>query len=311
VKVLFAGASGTLGRALVPALIDAGHEVIGLTRHPLAAERLRALGVRPIVTDVLDRGSLLPAVRELRADAVLHQLTALASAPTHHRSMHATNVLRTEGTRNLVDAARQVGAHRIVTQSIVFGYGFGRHPGTLDERAAFGVPRGDATDETIEALAENERMVRHAENVEGVALRYGLFYGRDADTVRRMLRRRMLPVTSGGAVPLIHHDDAAAATVAALERGEPGAAYNIADDDGSQTWRGYLTDAAAAFGLPRPLTVPAPVLRVAVPYAARIMADLDLRVSSERAHRELGWTPRYPSAREGWRSGEAGVGGRP
>ncbi len=302
-KVLFAGASGTLGRALVPQLIDAGHEVIGLTRHPLSAERLRALGVRPIVTDVLDRGSVLPAVRGIRADAVIHQLTALGSPPTHHRSMHATNVLRTEGTRTLVDVARQVEARRFVTQSIVFGYGFGRHPGILDERAAFGVPAGDATDETVEALAENERIVRHIDGVEGIALRYGLFYGRDAATVRRMLQRRMLPVPiHGGSVPLVHHDDAAAATVAALERGEPGAAYNVADDDASQTWRSHFTAAATALGVPRPLAVPAEVLRVAVPYAARIMADLDLRVSSERAHRELGWTPRHPSAREGWRA---------
>jgi nucleoside-diphosphate-sugar epimerase len=303
VKLLFAGASGTLGRALVPQLIAAGHEVVGLTRHPAAAERLRALGARPIVTDVLDRGSLLPAVRELTVDAVLHQLTSLSSAPTHHRSMSATNRLRTEGTRNIVDAARLAGAGRIVTQSIVFGYGFGRHPGTLDERASFGVPVGDATDGVMEALAENERLVLHADSMEGVALRYGLFYGRDADTVRRMLRRRMLPVaTSGGAVPLIHHDDAAAATVAALERGEPGAAYNITDDDPAQTWRSHLTEAASAFGEPRPLALPAAVLRVAVPYAARIMAGLDLRVSSERAHRELDWTPRFPSAREGWRA---------
>ena len=305
-KVLFAGASGTLGRALVPQLLAAGHEVIGLTRHPLAAERLRGLGARPIVVDVLDRGALLPAVRELRVDAVLHQLTALSSAPTHHRSMRATNVLRTEGTRNLVEAARLAGARRIVTQSIVFGYGFGRHPGTLDERAAFGVPAGDATDGIVEALAENERLVRQAENMEGVALRYGLFYGRDADAVRRMLRRRMLPVaTAGGALPLIHHDDAAAATVAALERGEPGAAYNVADDDPSQTWRGYLTEAASAFGAPAPLAMPAGLLSVAVPYAARIMSGLDLRVSSERAHRELDWVPRYPSAREGWRAASA------
>ena len=274
-KVLFAGASGTLGRSLVPQLLAAGHEVIGLTRHPLAAERLRALGVRPITLDVLDRGALLPAVRELRIDAVLHQLTALSSAPTHHRSMRATNILRTEGTRNLVEAARVSGARRIVTQSIVFGYGFGRHPGTLDERAPFGVPAGDATDDVVEALVEGARMPR----------------------------RRMLPTaTSGGAVPLIHHDDAAAATVAALERGEPGAAYNIADDDPGQTWRGYLVEAASALGAPAPLALPAAVLRAAVPYAARIMAGLDLRVSSERAHRELGWAPRYPSAREGWRA---------
>jgi len=302
-KILFAGASGTLGRALVPLLIGAGHEVLGLTRDEAAARRLAGLGVEPVLADVLDRDALLTALRGRRADAVLHELTALRSAPMRDRSMHATNVLRTVGTRHLLEAAHELGARRFVTQSIVFGYGFGAIPGTVDETAPFGVPGPHDAVETVEALAENERLTLGTDGIEGVALRYGLFYGRDADTVRRMLRRRMLPVTShDGALPLIHHDDAAAATLAALERGEPGQAYNLADDDPTQTWRGYVTEAADVFGLPRPLRVPAGLLRVAAPYAARLMTSLDLRVSSDRAHRDLGWTPRYPSAREGWRA---------
>jgi nucleoside-diphosphate-sugar epimerase len=302
-KILFAGASGTLGRALVPMLVDAGHQVLGVTRDEGAARRLAGMGVEPIVADVLDRDALLTAVRGRRADAVLHELTALRTAPTRDRSMHATNLLRTVGTRHLVDAARELGARRFVTQSIVFGYGFGSIPGIVDESAPFGVPGPHDAVETVQALAENERLTLGTDGVDGVALRYGLFYGRDADTVRRMLRRRMLPVAShGGALPLIHHDDAAASTVAALERGEPGTAYNVADDDPSQSWRGYVTEAAEVFGLPRPLRVPAALLRVVAPYAARLMTSLDLRVSSERAHRDLAWTPRYPSAREGWRA---------
>ena len=307
-KVLFAGASGTLGRALVPQLVDAGHEVIGITRDPAAGARLAGLGVEPVVADVLDRDALIAAVSGHRADAVLHELTALRSAPTHDRSMHATNVLRTTGTRNLLDAARAVGARRMVTQSIVFGYGFGAHQGVLDEAAPFGVVDPSQPRETTAALAENERLVMNAEGIEGIALRYGLFYGRDAPMIERMLRRRMLPVSSwAGDVPLVHHDDAAAATVAALERGIPGVAYNIADDDPGQSWRGYLAEAATVFGAPRPLTLPAGLLRVAIPYAARLMTELDLRVDSGRAHRELDWTPRYPSAREGWRASAGGL----
>jgi nucleoside-diphosphate-sugar epimerase len=302
-KVLFAGASGTLGRALLPQLLAAGHEVIALTRGDAAAERLRAAGADPIVADVLDRDALLGALRDRRADAVLHELTALATAPTRYASMHATNVLRTTGTAHLLDAARELGATRFVTQSIVFGYGYGARPGVLDESAPFGEPDGTGADETLAALAENEGRVLGADGIEGVALRYGLFYGLDAGTVRTMLRRRMLPVgRSEGAIPLIHHEDAAAATVAALERGTPGTAYNIADDDPDQSWRGYLSAAATAFGLPRPMRWPGPLLRLAAPYAARLMLDLDLRVSTERAHRDLGWAPRYPSAREGWRA---------
>jgi len=302
-KVLFAGASGTLGRALLPQLLESGHEVIALTRNTTAAERLRATGVEPVVADVLDREALLGALGGRRADAVLHELTALSSAPTSYRSMQATNVLRTTGTAHLIEAARRMGATRFVTQSIVFGYGYGPRPGVLDESAAFGRPDGTPVDPTLAALAENESAVLGAEGLEGIALRYGLFYGRDADTVRRMLHRRMLPVgPSSGSIPLIHHDDAAAATVAALERGEPGSAYNIADDDPGQSWRSYLEAAAAAFDTPRPLRWPAGLLRAMAPYAARLMLDLDLRVSTSRARRELGWTPRYASASEGWRA---------
>lgn len=302
-KLLFAGASGTLAQALLPQLLEAGHEVVALTRSPAAAELLHRAGAHPVLADVLDRGGLLGALRGHRADAVLHELTALASAPTGYRSMHQTNVLRTTGTAHLMDAARELGAARFVTQSIVLGYGYRAHRGELDESAPFGEPDGTGADETLSALAENERVVLGAGDIEGVSLRYGLFYGRDAATVRRMLRRRMLPVTgSTGSVPFIHHEDAASATVAALERGEPGAAYNIADDDPGQSWRSYLDDAAEAFGVPHPVRWPVPVLRVAAPYAARLMVDLDLRVATSRAHRDLGWSPRHPSAKEGWRA---------
>src|SRR5690606_12671072 len=162
-----------------------------------------AAGAEPVVADVLDRNGLLDALRGLRADAVLHELTALASAPMGYRSMHATNVLRTTGTAHLLDAARQLGARRFVTQSIVFGYGYGRSEGTVDETAPFGVPDGTGVDATLLALAENERAVREADGIERIALRYGLVYGLDADSVRRMRRRRMLPVTdSTGSVPI-------------------------------------------------------------------------------------------------------------
>ena len=301
-RVLFAGASGILGRALVPQLLAAGHDVIALTRSPAAADRLTGSGADAVVARALDREELLAALRGIRADAVLHELTALTKPPTRYRAMRMTNALRTLGTANLLDAADAVGATRFVTQSIVFGYGYRAHPATIDESAPFGEPDGTPVDPTSEALAENERRVFES-GLDGIALRYGLFYGGDAETVRGMLHRRMLPAVAGwnGSVPLIHHEDAARATVTALEDGRPGTAYNVADDDPSQSWASYVDAAAEAWEEPRPPRVPGAVLRVAAPYAARLMGGMDLRVATHRI-RSLGWTPRYPSAREGWRA---------
>lgn len=305
-RVLLAGASGTLARALVPQLRAAGHDAVALAHSPSSAERLRGGGLETIVADALDRDGLLRAVTGVRADAVMHQLTALKSAPTHYRSMRRTNELRTVGTSNLLEAARAVGARRFLTQSIVFGYGFRRRQaGLLDESAPFGEPEGGGVDPTLAALRSTEQQVLGAAGIEGISLRYGLFYGLDAPTMSTMLRRRMLPVTdSTGLIPVVHHEDAASATVAALEHGIPGGVYNVAADE-PVTWRRHAETAAAAFGAPPPLRVPVGLLRVLLPYAGELMTRIDLRVSSERAHRELGWSPRFGTVEEGWRAAAA------
>ncbi|CAN5124982.1 NAD(P)-dependent oxidoreductase [soil metagenome] len=305
-RVLLAGASGTLGRALVPQLLAAGHDVVGITRSPQSAERLAAGGVEPVVADVLEREALLSALRGRRADVVVHEMTALKEAPLFYRSMSATNGLREVGTSHLIDAARAVKATRILTQSIVFGYGFrASHPLPLEESAPFGQAEGGGVDATLAALASTEQQVFEAEGIEGIALRYGLFYGLDADLLAPMLRKRMLPATNwSGRIPFVHHEDAAAATVAALDRGVAGRAYNVAD--GGATWRHYAESAARTFGAPAPLIVPRGLVRAAIPYAAELMTRLDLTVSSDLAGRELGWTPRYASVDEGWASARVG-----
>jgi nucleoside-diphosphate-sugar epimerase len=298
-KVLLAGASGTLGRALVPQLIDAGHEVIGLTRTPAGAERLRAMGADPVVADVLDRDALLTAVTGRSADAVLHELTDLTKPPLRVADMTGTNRLREVGTSHLIDAARAVGATRMLTQSIVFGYGFQPRGRVLDETDPFGEPEGTRFDPTTAALRSTEQQVFGADGIEGISLRYGLFYGLDAGTMAPLLRRRMLPVADhDGLIPCIHHEDAAAATVSALTNGVAGQAYNVADSGSS--WRHYAETAARAFGAPKPLVLPKGLLRAAFPYAAQLMTRMDLTVSSDRAARDLGWTPRYPSVDQGW-----------
>ncbi len=295
-QVLLAGASGTLGGPLVRQLVAAGHQVSGTTRSSQGASRIMQLGGSAIVVDVMDRDALLKAVEGRAFDAVINELTALKKAPIRHRDMAQTNALRIEGTAHLLEAAQATGAQRFLTQSIVLGYGYMDHGTTpLTEDSPFGVPRGNAFDPHLAAMVSTEQQVTKAAGIEGIALRYGLFYGADIDTFVDMLRRRMLPVTrNGGEIPFIHHEDAAAATVAALPHGRAGSAYNIVDDR-PVTFRQLVTAIAEHQQAPRPLVVPEWVLAVAAPYAKALFAGVSMRVSNARAKKELSWQPKYPS----------------
>jgi len=304
-RVLLAGASGAIGMPLTRRLIAHGHEVLGLTRDRTDTGPLAALGATPVVADALDRDGLLRAVDGLSADAVVHELTALRTPPRRYSGMTPTNRLRAEGTTNLLAAADVLGAERFVTQSIVFGYGFADH-GTrvLGEDDPFGVPAGNANDPAVAAMLSAEQQAFTAP--EGIALRYGLFYGGDVDDVRALLARRGLPVAAGGILPWVHHDDAATATVAALEHGRPGQAYNIADDQPA-TWREVFTAMADALGVPRPRHLPRWLFRRAAPYVASFAVDTTLRVTNAKAKAELGWQPSYPTYHDGIRAMAAHV----
>jgi len=274
--------------------------VAGLTRNPGGAEVIRRRSATPIIADVLDRESLLRAVDGMHFDAVLHELTALKKAPLRHADMRPTDVLRIRGTRHLLEAAAATGARRFITQSIVFGYGYLDH-GTalLTEESPFGEAHGDASDEHIAAMASTEQQTLSAPGIEGIALRYGLFYGADVDSMIGMLRKRMLPVVRGGGdIPFIHHEDAAAATVAALARGAGGRIYNIVDDTPG-TFSDLVREVARSHSATKPLTVPYALLSVAAPYGKVLFGGTSMRVSNARAKAELGWTPKYASFREG------------
>lgn len=303
-RVLLAGATGTLGRPLVRRLIDSGHEVVGLGRSEEGAKRVRNLGGQPLRADVMDRVALLAVVEGERFDAVIHELTSLKKPPARHADMRATNALRIDGTAHLLDAARATGATRFVTQSIVLGYGYrdlGMRPLTEDD--PFGIPQGDAFDEHLAAMLSAERQATTTAGIEGIALRYGLFYGGDLDSMAGMLRRRMLPVVKhGGEIPFVHHEDAASATVAALERGEAGGVYNIVDDTPA-TFSELIEAVAARRGTPRPLRVPRWMLQAATPYAASLFGGVSMRVSNDRARATLGWEPRFPSVYDGVAAG--------
>lgn len=299
-RVLLAGASGALGGPLVRQLVAAGHQVSGTTRSRQGASRITQSGGSPIVVDVMDRDALLRAVDGMTFQAVVHQLTALKKPPARHRDMAQTNALRIQGTAHLLQAAQATGARRFLTQSIVFGYGYTDHGTTpLTEDSPFGVLQGNAFDAHLAAMVSTEQQATQAEGIEGIALRYGLFYGADIDNVVRMLRRRMLPVARhGGEIPFIHHEDAAAATVAALHHGKAGSAYNIVDDTPA-TFRQLITGIAEHRHAPRPLVVPQWVLAVAAPYGKALFAGISMRVSNTRAKTDLSWNPRYPSTSDG------------
>jgi nucleoside-diphosphate-sugar epimerase len=300
VKVLVAGATGAIGGPLTRRLKEAGHIVIGTTRTTQGATRLAADGVHPLVVDALDRDQLLQAVDGLSADAVIHELTSLRKPPSRHSGMTQTNKLRAVGTENLLAAAQQLGASRFVTQSIVFGYGYTDHrQQILDETAPFGRPANGKSDPHIKAMQANEHLVRQTPGIEGIALRYGIFYGGDP-AMTDLLKSRKLPIPAAVNHPLpwIHIEDAAAATVAALERGRAGAAYNIVDDD-TVSWGQMFTDMAKEIGAPEPRALPSWVIRMAAPYVASMILDTSMRVSNGRAKSDLGWKPEYPTHADG------------
>jgi nucleoside-diphosphate-sugar epimerase len=293
-KILVAGATGVVGRPLVRQLADGGHEVVALTR-----SRRAVPGATPVVADAMDRAALLAAVDGLRLDAVVHQLTALKTAPAREGLMAATNALRDQGTANLLAVARATGAHRFVSQSFYGGYGYRDHGSTpLTEDAPFGVADGRFP-RTVAAMRAAEEQIFHAEGIDGISLRYGGFYGPGAaNGMLDALRRRRLPVAWGGVTPWTYVEDAATATVAALEHGRAGQAYNICDD-GAATWADVITELARAFDAPDPRAVPGWVVRMAAPYAGVLMTRTSMHLSTAKATAELGWRPSVSGYREG------------
>jgi nucleoside-diphosphate-sugar epimerase len=292
-KVLIAGATGVVGRPLVRMLTEGGHEVFALTR-----SRRAVSGATAVVADAMDRTSLLAAVEGLRIDAVVHQLTALKKVPTREGLMAATNALRTEGTANLLAAARATGARRFVSQSFYGGYGFRDHGDEpLTEDAPFG--SGEPFPATVAAMGSAEEQIFTADGIEGISLRYGGFYGPGAvDGMLDGLRKRRFPVARGGPAPWSYIDDAASATVAALENGRGGQAYNICDDEPA-TWADVLIQLARAFDAPKPVTLPGPLVRLMAPYAGALMTRTSMRLSTVKAREELGWKPSVTGYRDG------------
>ncbi|GIF66714.1 nucleoside-diphosphate sugar epimerase [Asanoa ishikariensis] len=310
-RVLLAGASGVLGRHMAAALVGSGHEVVGLTRSPGGARRLRDDGVEPLVADLMDRDALLRAVDGQRADAAVHAATALRKVPMRHSGMAATDALRVRGTRNFVEAVQAVGARRLVVESMHLGYGYGDFGDRVitEANTPWAPPGRDAALERhLEGFRVKEQVAFHTAGVEGISLRFGALYGPGygaggTEQIVAMLRKRSLPVVSErvrGSLPWTHLADAGTATVAALERGRAGEAYHVVDDE-SASMTAHVRFLAEAFGTPAPMTVPLWLIGAVGPYLRAFLTSV-AHLSNAKARDELGWAPAYPTYRDGIRS---------
>ncbi|MDH5223948.1 MAG: NAD(P)-dependent oxidoreductase [Actinomycetota bacterium] len=310
-KVFVAGATGAIGIRVVPALVQKGHQVIGVTRTPAKAEQLRQLGAEPVVVDALDEVGVKDAVAAAAPEVVVHQLTAIPHTidpRTLDRQFAETNRLRTEGTDHLLEAARSAGVRRFVAQSFAM-WVYARAGGPVKaENDEIGTDPPASVRETLEGILHVERALAGAPDIEGVALRYGMFYGPGTSigtsgSIVEMVRKRRFPIVGrgSGVWSFIHVDDAAAATVAAIEGGDPGI-YNVADDEPAPvaTW---VPDLADAIGAPPPRRVPVWLARVVVGATGIAMMTEVRGASNAKAKRELGWQPRFASWRQGFRSG--------
>jgi nucleoside-diphosphate-sugar epimerase len=304
-RIFVAGATGAIGRRLVPRLVAAGHQVTATTRSVGKADLLRGMGAEPVVVDGLDGAAVGEAVARARPDAIVHQMTSLAgSADLRHfdRWFSATNALRTRGTQHLLAAARATGVRRFVAQSYT-GWTNIREGGPVKtEDDPFDPSPAKAQTETMAAIQFLEKAVLDAP-LDGLVLRYGNFYGPgDSDSLLELVRGRKMPIIGdgGGVWSWCHLDDAAGATLAALDGGLNGV-YNVTDDAPAPVadWLPYL---AEILGAKRPLRIPAWAARLAAGEVATRWMTEGRGSSSAKLRAALSWRPTWPSWREGFRA---------
>jgi nucleoside-diphosphate-sugar epimerase len=306
-KVLVAGATGALGRQLVPQLVARGHEVYGMTRTQSKADAVRAMGATPLVADALDPEAVASAVAESEPEVIVHQLTALSgSIDMRHfdRDFALTNRLRSEGTDHLLAAGRAVGIKRFVAQSYA-GWPFARTGGPVkSEDAPLDSDPPEGLRRALAAIRHLEDAVTGASWTEGVVLRYGGFYGPGTSLAPdgehlELIRKRGFPIVGGGqgVWSFVHIEDAAEATVAAVEHGSRGI-YNVVDDEPAPVAE-WLPAIAESVGAKQPRKVPRWLGRLLAGQVATVMMTEVRGASNEKAKRELGWRPGHASWREG------------
>jgi nucleoside-diphosphate-sugar epimerase len=308
-RVFVMGATGALGRYIVPGLVAAGHEVTATTRTPGKVAQLREAGAEPMVVDGLDREAVIAAVQAAAPQVIVHEMTALAglrSLRNPDQTFAGTNELRIRGTDNLLAAAARAGTRRVIAQGYA-GAGPDRRSGGLKTEE-------DPPDwRPIRSAVQGPAAIRHVEETvpreapEGIVLRYGGLYGPGAsDLLLDMLRKRQVPVIGGGTGvwSFVEVTDAASATIAAVDHGAPGL-YNVVDEDPAPVaeWLPYLARVA---GAKPPLRVPAWLGRLLAGEFVVAQMTTSRGYTNEKARKELGWEPRYASWREGFRAWASG-----
>lgn len=306
--VFIAGATGAVGRRLIPLLVSAGHSVVGLTHTPAKAGMITAFGAKAVVADGLDERAIGEAVASSEPDVVVHEMTDLKNASDlrhFDRAFANSNRLRTEGTDILMTAARDAGVKRFVAQSFC-GWPYARVDGPIKSEADPLDP--DPPRElrhSLDAIEHLEQVVTHASGPEGIVLRYGAFYGTDTGLfdgpMIDQIRARRAPLIGDGEGwwSFLHIDDAAAATAAAIERGRAGSVYNIVDDEPAPA-REWLPALARMLGAKPPFQVPPWIARILAGEHIVMMMTQNRAGSNAKAKRELGWQPAHASWRDGF-----------
>jgi nucleoside-diphosphate-sugar epimerase len=300
-RIALAGATGVVGRTLLPVLRAAGHHVTALVRDPGTAADLAADDV--LTADALDPHAVRAAVRTARPEVVVHQLSALRGLTAE--AFEATARLRTEGTANLITAAREAGVRRLVVQSIAFAHA-PVGPPVVDEDAPLYV---DAPDEgwaqTVRAVAELERLVLGVRDMAGVVLRYGTLYGPGtrydpAGPFAVSLAKGRFPLAGDGAgvTSFLHLSDAAQATLTAVESTATGV-FHVTDDEPAPA-ADWLPQFARRVGGPPPRTIPAAIARRMLGWLAVHQLTGQRGADNARARDVLGWKPARPSWRPEW-----------
>jgi nucleoside-diphosphate-sugar epimerase len=310
-KIFLAGATGAVGKRLVPVLVASGHHLVATTRSVEKAKRLRSAGAEAVVVDGLDRDAVITAVKVARPDVIVHQMTALTSMRSLKKfddEFALTNRLRTEGTEYLLEAARAAGTKKLIVQSYTGWPSIreGSRVKTEDDPLDPKPPK--AMSRTLDAIRRLESLVAVASDINGIILRYGSFYGPGTSIapggeIVEAVRQRKFPIVGdgGGVWSFVHMDDVANATLAAIERGMPGV-YNIVDDEPAEV-SVWLPDLAQAVGAKPPRHVPAWLGRLVIGDAGISMMTQIRGASNAKAKQGLAWQPTYATWRDGFRGG--------
>lgn len=310
-KIFLAGATGAIGKRLLPMLVAAGYQVTGTTRTAAKAGSIRAVGAKPEVVDALNKWQVMEAVQRTKPDVIIHELTAIPESLNLKRfdeSFALTNMLRTDGTDHLLAAARQTGCQRFIAQSYA-GWTYARTGSWVkkEDDPLISEPEESAR-HTFQSILHLESAVLSEPGIEGFVLRYGAFYGPGTSlgyggSMLEEIKKRRVPIVGKGAGhwSFLHVDDAASATVAAVAATSPGL-YNICDDEPAPVseWLPFLAD---VIGARPPRHIPSWLGRMAIGEYGVAMMNEVRGASNEKAKSQMSWRLKWPSWRSGFREG--------